>query len=101
MIKVCLGAEADTAHHIHLVNIFLESAAINVPISICAAIGIAMGKLWGDIVSMPGLASQVRLSSNFVWNYDVLLSGSASGVGISVDHSTGRSREGIFQTTTA
>jgi hypothetical protein len=67
MIKVCLGDKADTTHHYihHLINIFMESAAINVPISICVGIGVAMETSWGDIVAIPGIASQVRIPSEF------------------------------------
>jgi hypothetical protein len=59
MIKAYLGEKADTAHALHLVNIFLESAAINVPLSICTAVGTIMAKPWGNIIVTPGLTGQV------------------------------------------
>jgi hypothetical protein len=59
MLKICLGKEADTSYHIHLVNIFLESAATNVPLTICAAVGLINQKSWGTIILIPAVPSQV------------------------------------------
>jgi hypothetical protein len=81
MIKVCLGDKADTAHHIHLINIFMESAAINVPISICIGIGVAMEKLWGEILAVPGIASQVSQ----IPSYFALLYTSGRGIEVFTD----------------
>jgi hypothetical protein len=84
MSKICFGEKAHTAHHIHLVNIFLQSAAINVPMSICAAVGLSSEKTWGSIISVPAVASQVSLPLS--WETHIDIYDPAIGVSINTDH---------------
>ncbi|KAF9444486.1 hypothetical protein P691DRAFT_778218 [Macrolepiota fuliginosa MF-IS2] len=67
MVKRCLGNTASrglgsTPQHLPLVAILLESAAINVPVTIVVAIGIGAGEDFGAIVTPSALASQALAS---------------------------------------
>lgn len=61
LVKTRLGNnEAVTAHHLHIIGILLESAAINVPVAIVAAVGMGTGRAFIETVLTPTIcASQV------------------------------------------
>ncbi|KAF9450592.1 hypothetical protein P691DRAFT_453596 [Macrolepiota fuliginosa MF-IS2] len=49
MIVNTLGRAAPEMHHLRIVTILLESAAINIPITIVAAVGFAFGRVLGNV----------------------------------------------------
>lgn len=67
MLKACFGEEMNTARYtVYLVNILLESAAVNVPIAIIVAIGYGLNKEFGPIITTPMIACQVCLGNRDV-----------------------------------
>lgn len=60
VVIACLGNDARTARHLHITAILLESAAINVPTTIVAAIGIASNLRFGSAVTPIAATCQVR-----------------------------------------
>jgi len=50
MLNSYLGEHVVTTRHLHIVGILLESAAINIPVTIAGAIGIATSQIFGRII---------------------------------------------------
>ncbi|KAF5349622.1 hypothetical protein D9756_008976 [Leucocoprinus leucothites] len=62
VVKTLIGGKADTSRYLDIVNILLESAAINVPITIAAAVGIGLGALFGVIITPVAIVGQAFAS---------------------------------------
>lgn len=62
VVKTLVGGKADTSRYLDIVNILLESAAINVPITIAAAVGIGLGELFGYIITPVAVVGQAFAS---------------------------------------
>ncbi|KAF9440156.1 hypothetical protein P691DRAFT_824277 [Macrolepiota fuliginosa MF-IS2] len=50
MVIACVGKAALTENYLPIISILLESAAINVPVTIAGAVGIAVNRLFGSVV---------------------------------------------------
>lgn len=61
-VMTLLGGKADTSRYLHIVSILLESAAINVPITIAAAVGIGLNALFGVIIAPVAIVGQAFAS---------------------------------------
>ncbi len=49
--------EVSTVQHLYIIGILLESAAINVPVAIAAAVGIGTGRAFVETVMTPAIAA--------------------------------------------
>lgn len=54
-----LGPVVDTTQHIYIIGILLESAAINVPVTLICAVGVGVGFTIEDTMLPIAVASQV------------------------------------------
>ncbi|KAF5349662.1 hypothetical protein D9756_008964 [Leucocoprinus leucothites] len=61
-IMALTGRKADTSRYLHIINILLESAAINVPITIAAAVGIGFNKFFGTVIIPVAVVGQAFAS---------------------------------------
>jgi hypothetical protein len=59
MVKSFFGPTTSTQRHVRIVSILLESAAINIPITIAGAVGIGAAEIYGLIVSDIAVTCQV------------------------------------------
>ncbi|KAF5349727.1 hypothetical protein D9756_008956 [Leucocoprinus leucothites] len=57
-----IGGNADTSRHLYIVSILLESAAINVPITIAAAVGIGLVEFFGAVIAPIAVVGQAFAS---------------------------------------
>ncbi|KAJ3570544.1 hypothetical protein NP233_g4329 [Leucocoprinus birnbaumii] len=57
-----LGSNVDTSRYLDIINILLESAAINVPLTIAAAVGIGLNAFFGAIIAPVAVVGQVTTS---------------------------------------
>ncbi|KAF9442951.1 hypothetical protein P691DRAFT_764730 [Macrolepiota fuliginosa MF-IS2] len=58
MLVACFGEATPDIGHLRIVNILIESAAINIPITVVGVIGLAVGPIFGDIVGAIAVACQ-------------------------------------------
>lgn len=86
-VIACLGENALTTQHLCLMGIFLESAAINVPVTILVAVGIGMHHTFGVIISPVAFACQVSWATATQKKVQKLRY--FSGFCICVDHPSG------------
>lgn len=55
-----LGPEAPVARYLRVVNILLQSAALNVPVMIIGTVGLALNLDFGTAFASIGITCQVR-----------------------------------------
>lgn len=60
MVITAMGNKILVARHLQIVTILLESAAVNLPITIATAVGLVTGKTFGGVIGPIAAPSQVR-----------------------------------------